>query len=160
MTELEIAASYAEIIGAAAVLIAIAFAVIEFRQLKHQRLEAASLEMIRSWQGPDYVNALYAVLQLEDHISPDALGESGEDHLQKAFRVCVTYEALGIMAHRGTLPIKIVNELMGGVVSISWRKLDLWVYQMRLDTTPRFSEWFEWLARQVTDEPVVRPPDS
>ncbi len=63
------------------------------------------------------------------------------------------------MAHRGTLPIKIVNELMGGVVSISWRKLDLWVYQMRLDTTPRFSEWFEWLARQVTDEPVVRPPD-
>jgi hypothetical protein len=156
MPTLETAANYAEIIGAFAVLFAIVFAALEFRQLRHQRREAASLEMIRSWQGPEYVNGVFEILQLEDHIQPKSLGELGEQHLKMAFRICVTWEALGVMVHRGTLPIEIVNDLMGGIITIGWRKLDQWVLQLREHVTPRSFEWFEWLATQLENMPAPK----
>jgi hypothetical protein len=151
MPTLETVANYAEIIGAIAVLFAIGFAVLEFRQIRHQRTENASLELMRAWQGPEYVDAIYEILRLEDHIDPEALGEAGE---MLAFRVGMTFEALGLMAHRGTIPIDILSDLMGGVVAASWRKLDQWVYQERTRRNPRAWEWFEWLVRQLQEMPA------
>ena len=76
MLTLETVANYAEIIGAIAVLFAIVFALVEFRQLGVQRREYASLEMMRSWQSPEYVDAIFEMLQLEDHTDPDVLSDT------------------------------------------------------------------------------------
>ena len=59
MLTLETVADYAEIIGAIAVLFAIVFALVEFRQLGIQRREYASLEMMRSWESAEYIDAIY-----------------------------------------------------------------------------------------------------
>jgi len=150
MPTLETVANYAEIVGAIAVLFAIGFAVLEFRQIRHQRQENASLELMRSWQGPEYVDAIHVVLRLEDHVDSEALGDAGE---LQAFRVCMTFEALGLLAHRGTIPIDIISDLMGGAVAASWRKLDQWIYEDRA-RNPRAWEWFEWLAEQLQTMPA------
>lgn len=154
MSTLETVANYAEIVGAAAVLFAILFALLEFRQLRHQRRENASLEMMRAWQNADYVDAIYEILQIEDHIEPEVLRSLSDEHEVMAFRVCMTYEALGVMVHRGTLPIEILNDLMGGSVSVSWRKLDRWAYQFRENHNPRAFEWHQWLAKRLETMPV------
>jgi len=153
MLTLETVANYAEIIGAIAVLFAIAFALVEFRQLGMQRREYASLEMMRSWQSPEYVDAIFEILQLEDHTDPDVLSDT---HQKMAFRVSMTFEALGMMAYRGTLDIKAVNDLMGGAVCASWHNLDRWVIGFRADHNTRAFEWYEWLAAQLE---VMPAPD-
>lgn len=153
MSSLEVLANYAEIIGAVAVLFAIGFGVLEFRHLGHQRRENASLEMMRAWQGPEYVNAIREILKVDDHIEPEALNTLSDRHEGMAFTVCMTFEALGVMAHRGTLPLDIVHELMGGAVCGSWRKLDRWVMYFREHYNPRAFEWHEWLARRLGELP-------
>lgn len=158
MTSLQAIANYAEIIGAIAVLFAIGFGILEFRHLGHQRRENASLEMMRAWQGPEYVNAIREILKVDDHIEPEALNALSDQHDRMAFTVCMTYEALGVMAYRGTLPLDIVHDLMGGAVCTSWRKLDRWVKHFREHYNPRAFEWHEWLARRLNElpEPVIR----
>ncbi len=153
MLNLETVANYAEIVGAIAVLFAIAFAIIEFRQLRHQRSENASLEMMRAWQSPEYVDGIHAILQVEDHIEPEMLRCLSVEHEKMAFRVCMTYEALGVMVYRGTLPIEVLNDLMGGAVCTSWRKLDRWAFQFREDFNPRAFEWHQWLSRRLETMP-------
>ena len=149
MLTLEIIANYAEIVGAIAVLFAIAFALLEFRQLGVQRREYASLEMMRSWQSPEYVDAIFEILQLEDHTDPDVLRNMSDAHQKMAFRVSMTFEALGMMAYRGTLDVNAVNDLMGGAVCTSWRSLDLWIGEFRGKHNTRAFEWYEWLAAQL-----------
>ena len=149
MLELSVVANYAEIIGAAAVVFAVIFGILELRQNRHQRQENASLEMVRSWQNSDYVHAIQQILKLQDHIDPHTLEQLGEEFERWAFTVCMTYEAVGVMAHRGTLPLEVVNDLMGGAVCTSWRKLDCWVGYFRASYNPRAFEWHEWLAGQL-----------
>jgi len=154
MPDLATIANYAEIIGVGAVLFAIIFAFLEFRQLRFQRRENASLEMMRAWQGPEYVNAIYEILQVDDHVEPEVLRAMGGEHELMAFRVCMTFEALGVMAYRGSLPIEVVNDLMGGAVCSSWRKLDRWVLYFRENYNSRAFEWCEWLAHRLESMPT------
>ena len=150
--DLNTIANYAEIVGATAVIFAIGFAIMEFRQLRYQRRENASLEMIRSWQSPEYVKAIFEILQLEDHIAPERLRALSSEHERMAFQVSMTFEPLGVMAYRGTIPVDILNELMGGVVCTSWRKLDRWTEAFR-EFNPRAFEWYQWLAIQLEAMP-------
>jgi hypothetical protein len=153
MTSLENLANYAEIVGACAVVLAIVFGVLEFRQIRHQRRENAALEMMRTWQGPEYVSAIHRILKVDDHIEPEALHALGDDYEHMAFTICMTFEALGLMAYRGTLPVEIVHQLMGGAVTASWRKLDRWVAHFRQEFNPRAFEWHEWLAGRLAAMP-------
>ena len=147
-------ANYAEIIGAIAVIFAIAFGVLEFRQLRYQRRENASLEMMRSWRSPEYVNAVFVIMQLEDHIEFDTLRGLSDEHERMAFRVSMTFEVMGLMAHRGTLPLDLIHDLMGGAVSSTWTKLDRWVIQFRDQYNPRAFEWYQWLAKEIASRPA------
>ena len=147
-------ANYAEIIGAIAVIFAIAFGILEFRQLRYQRRENASLEMMRSWQSPEYVNAVFVIMQLEDHIQLDTLRGLSDEHERMAFRVSMTFEVMGLMAHRGTLPLDLIHDLMGGAVSSTWTKLDRWVIQFRDQYNPRAFEWYQWLAKEIASRPA------
>ena len=149
MPDLSTLANYAEIIGAAAVLFAVVFGVLELHQHRNQRRENASLTMVQVWQNAEYVQAILQVLKLEDHIEPEALERLGPEFEKMAFTVCMTFEGLGVMANRGTLPLEVVNDLMGGAVCTSWRKLDAWVMFMRSTYNPRAFEWHEWLADQL-----------
>jgi hypothetical protein len=160
MPTLETLANYAEIAGAAAVMFAIGFAILEFRQLRIQRQEQASLEMMRAWQSPQYVNAVYNVLRMDDHIDPAILRDLDEESEKGAFQVCMTMEAVGVMVHRGTLPIEIVNDLMGGAVCTTWRKLDFWAQEFRSAHNPRAFEWHEWLAAQLENMPLPQAVDT
>ncbi len=151
MLTLETVANYAEIIGAIAVLFAIVFALVEFRQLGIQRREYASLEMMRSWESAEYIDAIYEILQLAEHTDPDVLSDT---HQKMAFRVSMTFEVMGLMAHRGTLPLDLIHDLMGGAVSSTWTKLDRWVIQFREQYNPRAFEWYQWLAKEIASRPA------
>ncbi len=64
--------------------------------------------------------------------------------------VSITFESVGVMVFHRVLPLRIVDELMGGTVVSCWRRLSAWVGTMREEQgRPEMHEWFQWLADQL-----------
>jgi hypothetical protein len=61
---LETLANFAEILGAIVVIGGVAFAVIQIRQFRRQRLEVASIELVRSFHSPEFTRAHTFLLTL------------------------------------------------------------------------------------------------
>jgi len=62
------------------------------------------------------------------------------------------YETIGLPVYPGVVPIKIVEELVGGVAVNFWRRLYPWVKSIREEQSADFVfEWFQWLAERLQD---------
>jgi hypothetical protein len=56
---------------------------------------------------------------------------------------------LGLLVHRGTIPFETGEQLIGGLVLGSWRRLRKTVETTRTALQwPTYMEWFQWLAEQ------------
>jgi hypothetical protein len=151
MTTLEIVASYAEILGVLSLVGGIIFAFIQIRQFQRQRQELAALDMLRSWQTPDFARSLRMIISLPDRIDAAALQEQGESLDDKAFIVGGFFESAGVMVYRGLVSLDVADDLMGGVVRVAWTKLELWVRSVREAGNPRAYEWWEWLVLKLNE---------
>ena len=63
--DLQNVANMAEILGALLVVAGVIFAVIEIRHFRQQRQEAAAMEIMRSFQSPDFTQGLRLVMDFE-----------------------------------------------------------------------------------------------
>jgi len=147
---LETLANLAEILGAIVVIGGVAFAIIQIRQFRRQRLEAASIELVRSFQSPEFTRAFTFVQGLPERISASELRQRGAEAETLAMLVSTTFESIGVMVYRRILPLAIVEELMGGTIVSFWGKLENWIETCR-DEQQRndLHEWFQWLNDQL-----------
>jgi hypothetical protein len=54
---------------------------------------------------------------------------------------------------------RVVQDLVGGIVAVMWRKLEPWVTQLRVEQScPSDSEWFQWLAEQLERRKAEKVP--
>ena len=59
-------------------------------------------------------------------------------------------EALGYLVYRHVLPLRSVEELMGGMITPQWVRLKPVAERDRVVTgNPRMFEWAQWLAERV-----------
>jgi hypothetical protein len=145
--DLNTLANLAEIIGVIIVVGGFAFAVIQILQFRQQRLDAAAIELARSFEKPEFARALRLILSLPARCCAADLRERGEDHEDAALLVSLTLESVGIMVHRRIVSFDLVWELMGGVVLSSWDRLEDWARERRREQSQiKFDEWIEWLA--------------
>lgn len=156
---LDTLANLAEILGAVVVIGGVVFAVIQIRQFRRQRLEAASIELVRSFQSPEFTRALTFLLALPDGASAAELRERSGDAEALAMLVSTTFESIGVMVHHRILPIAIVEELMGGTVVTLWAKLEAWAKMLREEHNRSDThEWFQWLAERLAQRAVSDTP--
>jgi hypothetical protein len=153
-------ANLAEILGAVFLIGGVVFAVIQIRQFRRQRLEVAAIELVRSFQSPEFTRAFTLLLGLPNGLSAAELRQRDPEAEVHVMLMSITMESIGIMVYRRILPLAMVEELMGGVVEILWTKLENWVKELREEQDqPELHEWFQWLAerlkhRTVTDQNI------
>ena len=149
---LETLANFAQVLGAIAVVAAIAFGVAQIRQFRQQRRDALAVELMRSIQDAEFTRSLRLLLTLPADMSAEqfrALGPAVED---ATWALCAKYETLGYLVYRGIMPIELVEELVGGVGCHLWARLRPWATQMRAEQgQPLLLEWFEWLADRLNE---------
>jgi hypothetical protein len=77
-----------------------------------------------------------------------------------ALAIGMRYEAMGLLVYRGTMPITLVSELIGGVALDLWSRMRSWVAVVReTESRPHFLEWFQWLVEQLEKRGrSVEPP--
>jgi hypothetical protein len=154
MRDLATLANLAEILGAIIVIGGVVFAVIQIRLFRRQRLEAAAIEVIRSWQSPEFTRAFTVIQKLPDGISAAKLRAHSPDCESMAMIIGNTFESFGVMVYRHIVPLALVDELLGGAVVLLWRKLTPWVEELRNEQSREtVYEWFEWLAERLQEQP-------
>jgi hypothetical protein len=157
---LDTLANIAQVLGAIAVVAAIAFGFAQIRQFRQQRRDALAVELMRSIQDAEFTRSLRLLLALPREISATefrALGPGVED---ATWALCAKYETLGYLVYRGIMPIDLVEELVGGVGCHLWARLKPWAYSLREEQRqPLLLEWFEWLTDRLNerDRPAAVP---
>ena len=152
MSDLTTLANLAEIFGAFVVVAGLVFGLIQIHHYRQQRRETAAIELLRSFQNPEFSRALRAVLALPRGVRKQHLGECSEDQQNAIMVVVLTFESIGVMVFRNIVPLDMVDELMGGVCIESWGRLKNYTQDSR-DESDRdtLSEWFQWLAERLAE---------
>ncbi len=146
--------------GAIVVIGGVAFAVIQIQQLRRQRLEFASIELVRSFYSAEFTRAFTFLFKLPDIASGKELRATHPDAEVHAMAVSTIIESMGVLVYRRILPIKVIEDLMSGTVTMLWAKLEPWVRDLRREQNQeQLHEWFEWLANQFAQRATQHPTE-
>jgi hypothetical protein len=148
--DLERLANIAEIVGVVLVVGGFGFAVVQLAHIRRQRKELAAIELLKSFESPEFSRAVRLVLALPENATAEQLRGAGEEVEDAAMQVSLTLEGVAIMVHRRMVGIDIVWELMGGVVLAVWVRIALLAESIRKDQRrDKFAEWVQWLAARL-----------
>ena len=150
----------ANVINAVAVSAGVIFAAVQIHHYRQRQQRDSMLELVRSFQNPSFANALRRVTSLPDGADREKirelLGPDGEDAV---FLVGLTWESIGVLVFRREVTFELVTDFFSGTVSISWRKLRVFVEEDRraVDRNTAW-EWFQWLAERMIEREGKAPP--
>jgi hypothetical protein len=158
MSDLAKLANIAEVLGAAIVIGGLFFAVLQMRQIRQQRRDLAAIELFRSFGSPQFTEALHLVLYLPDGLGTEEIKANYPQQDQCAILICTTLENIGVMTFQRIVPFILVNNLIGATTIVLWRKLALWVTDLRVQIdNPAAFEWFQWLAEKLEEYDSITP---
>ena len=151
-------ANLAEVIGATVLIGSVAFAIVQLAHFRRQRADMAAVELVRSFQTPEFAHALRLILSLPDGVTAEKMREDPK-YEDAAMLISLTLESVGIMVHRRITSLELVWELMGGVVLAAWRKMSVWASHQREEQgVEKFDEWIQWLCDQMERYQQGRDP--
>jgi hypothetical protein len=143
----------ARIVGSVVVISGVIFGIIQIRQYQQQRQDVAAVQLVNSFQSPDFNNSLRKVWSLPDAADWQELQARGEEWEAAAFQVGMTLETMGVLVYRRIVPLSILDELMGDAILVLWRKLQPWVAHLRTEQKRDSAyEWFQWLAERLAEK--------
>lgn len=145
-------ANLAEIISAVLVIGGLAFGMLQIHDFRVQRRAQAAIEVVRSFNTPEFVHALRVVLSQPGDMTARDCQACSTDFEESSLQLSFTLEAVGLMVHRHMVALPMVWELMGGVVLDVWQRLEPWSQTKRAEYgNPKFNEWSQWLAERLAE---------
>ena len=145
-------ANIVEIVGMFAILSGIVVGLIQLKQHRIQRRELAILECARSFEDKEFTEAYRLISELPEGMTKANFDKLGDEYEPAAIRVGMKFETMGLLNHRGVIPIDAVSDLVGGAGLKIWSVIELWVEETRTHRShPTFLEWYQWLAERLIE---------
>jgi hypothetical protein len=117
---------------------------------RRERNEQRALDVLTKLQGPEFQRAYTQVWDLPLAATPEAVRAGGREMEDAVETVALTFESLGVMAYHRIVPLAVVDNVIGGFLRESWRRVGPYVKWKREQLgAPRWAEWYEWLADRV-----------
>ena len=150
----------ANLVNAMAVTAGVIFAAAQIRHYRQRRRRDAMLELVRSFQSPDFTSALRRINSLPDGADLAAIHEVlGPDGPDNVFLVGLTWESLGVLLFRHEVTLDLMDDFFSGAIVISWRKLSVFVEEDRRSVQrDTVWEWFQWLAERMIEREKKATP--
>jgi len=137
----------ANIATALTVLTAVVFGVIEMRRARKEREERAAFVAVQAILTPAWMESMSLVQAISEGTTPSQIEA---DAPKAAQSIACILESLGYAVFARMVPLKVVDELLGGTVRGAWRKLRGYVeYERERAGSQKNWEWFQWLAEQI-----------
>lgn len=144
-------ANIAEIIGGLTIVSGAVFGLYQLSEFRKQRRELIASELMKTFYSAELSNAVALIRTLPDDASADVVRDLGPAGEEAAVQLSTIFETMGILVHERIAPYRLVEELAGGMVTVMYRKLRVWLATVRKEQDqPSWAEWFQWLAEQVS----------
>lgn len=134
-----------------AVVIGVAFGLVQLRQLRHQRDVQAGLELLTPLQSPECTEALLLIHDLPDDLVGDELRRGLGVQYKSAMATLGLFESLGPIVARGHVPMEMYAEFYRGPTVLCWRKFRRYIEEERERGWPTLFEWLQWLAERMEE---------
>ena len=139
----------ANIATALTVLTAVIFGLIEMRHARKEREERAAFVAVQAILTPAWMKSMVLVQAIPEGATAAKI-EADPRVFEAAQSIGIILEGLGYAVFTRMIPLKVVDELMGGTVRVAWRKLRSYVeYERERAGSEKTWEWFQWLAEQL-----------
>jgi len=138
-----------------AVIVGVAFGLIQLRQLNVQRETQAGIELLRPLQAPDIAEAMMLVHSLPDNLTGDELRRRLGPHFGAVVGALALFESLGPMVARGHVPVDMYSDFYRGVTVLCWEKTRRYIEEQRASGWPNLFEWLQWLAERMEERSTL-----
>lgn len=143
-------ATVANVATAFAVITGLAFGVVEVLRTRREREERAAFEVVHAMITPEWINSIHVLLSKSEVTIEQIEGTS--EMRNAIWSVTVILETLGYAVFTRIVPLRVVDDLLGGAIRVSWRRLRPYVEQEReLAQSQKSWEWFQWLAERIEE---------
>ena len=134
------------------VLVAILFGLFEIRKARHERAERAAFSVISTVMSSAWIDSLNTVLLMPASISVEDI--QNDPKLTKAVHsIAFLMEAIGYSVFCRLVPLRTVDELIGGAAVLAWRQTLAYAQAERdRSGSEKVWEWFQWLSEQLARE--------
>ena len=144
-----------QIISTITIIIGFGFATYQTLNIRRQRRAEIALTLINNLWPPELVaRTARRVFALPEDASAEQIDALGADAEQALLVACITYEQLGYLVYQRIIPLRTVDELVGGTARLAWRRLQRWIERIREQSSPSSFEWFQWLYEQLEAHPL------
>ena len=125
------------------------FAGVQLRHLYKQRERENALQMVHSFQTPEFITAVNIVFYLNEGLSKKEIEDQLGDKISSILVMFGTFESLGILVYKHDMDIQLVEDFFSGIIILSGRKLKNYLTEIR-DASNRqtYYEWYQWLYEQ------------
>jgi hypothetical protein len=145
-------ATIAQILGPTVVAIGVVIGLVQLREFQRQRREVAAVQLVSSFQNPDFNRAVRIVWSLPDGVTAEDLRARGSTCEDAAVLISTTFESVGVLVFRRVVPMEVFDELMGDATIKFWVKLQPWVFLLREEQARQsVYEWFQWLVERLLE---------
>lgn len=151
--------SLAAVIQAVAVVVAVAFGIVQIREFAAARRRTAAYALMQSFQSPQMLRAIITLDLLADDAPKATIDALPIEQQADLLNVLAVWESLGILVHKGEVTLSMVEDFYSGTIYQTARKLRRYVAEQRSETgrDTRW-EWFEWLADRMAENESDTPP--
>lgn len=149
----------AEIVSAAAVLVGFGFAFSETRRYRRLKARESALELVKSYQTPEFAVAITRLIDLPGGLSKAELEQRLGEDMRFVSLLMTTWESLGVLTYRQEVSLDLLEDFYSGPITLSWLKLRRLVEEMRrVGGRDTYFEWFQWLAERMADRETTAAP--
>lgn len=145
---------YFQIVGQVALVVGALVAVYQIVQLRQSQKQQAALQVITGLNTQEFRNAFAAVNELPIGATAQQVRDAGPAMEAAAGTVMMAFETLGVLVHNRVVPIDLVDQVIGGFLRESWRRLAEYVqWKRKALGYARWGEWYQWLFEHLAQNP-------
>jgi len=138
------------IITTSSIFAGVIFALLQFRHSNKQRARESALQMLHSYQTPEFLSAVNIVFDLPEGLSKKEIDARLGDKITAVLLLFGTFESLGILVYKRDVDIQMVENFFSGIIILCGRKLKHYVEEIRITSNRKtYYEWYQWLYEQV-----------
>ena len=145
-------ATLANVLSAIAVVSGVILGMLQIRHMSKTRAIFSSAELVHAMLTQQFADSVRMVLALPENAHPDLVRRDSRMS-EAVLMLSHVYESLGVLVYHRIVPLHLVDDLMGGYVRNSWKRLRPYVELRRAELGVHYGEWMQWLVEQLEAHP-------
>jgi len=140
------------------VIVAVIFGIAQVRSAARSRHDQLTLEVLRQFQGKEFVELLHYISRSELPKSRAEMDKLPAEEQKMLIQFGQQMESLGMMVAEGLINIELVDKTLGSFVTLAWEKSNPMFTDIRENQPdPFLGEYYQWLAENIAKRMKENP---